>query len=131
MALREEADVFFILTTNRPEMLEAALAARPGRIDQAIEFPRPDEEGRDKLVRLYAGAMQVPDEIRRLLVARTAGVSVAFIKELMRRLAQATLMAATPVALTGAHVDTTLEEMLFAGGRLNVRLLGGEDAVTA
>ena len=39
--LREEAMVLFILTTNRPDQLEAALASRPGRIDQAIEFPLP------------------------------------------------------------------------------------------
>ena len=44
--LREEADILFILTTNRPETLEGALASRPGRIDQAIEFPLPDDEGR-------------------------------------------------------------------------------------
>src|SRR5262249_22181499 len=50
--LREDADVLFILTTNRPEVLERALASRPGRVDQAIEFPYPDEEGRAKLVRL-------------------------------------------------------------------------------
>lgn len=37
--LRERADVFFVLTTNRPETLEPALASRPGRIDQVIEFP--------------------------------------------------------------------------------------------
>jgi ATP-dependent Zn protease len=35
--LREDADVLFILTTNRPDQLEPALASRPGRIDQAIE----------------------------------------------------------------------------------------------
>lgn len=40
--LRERADVFFILTTNRPETLEPALPSRPGRIDQTIEFPLPD-----------------------------------------------------------------------------------------
>src|SRR5262249_31944871 len=39
--LRERADVFFVLTTNRPETLEPALANRPGRIDQTIEFPLP------------------------------------------------------------------------------------------
>ena len=44
--LREGADILFILTTNRPEALEQALASRPGRVDQAIEFPLPDEEGR-------------------------------------------------------------------------------------
>jgi hypothetical protein len=44
--LREDAEVLFILTTNRPDQIEPALASRPGRIDQAIEFPLPDEEGR-------------------------------------------------------------------------------------
>lgn len=125
--LREEADAFFILTTNRPETLEAALAARPGRIDQAIEFPRPDAESRDKLLRLYAGAMALPDDLRSILVARTAGVSAAFIKELMRRLAQFSLASETPISPTSAHVDSALEEMLFAGGRLNTRLLGGTE----
>jgi ATP-dependent Clp protease adapter protein ClpS len=51
--LKEDADILFVLTTNRPEALEAALAGRPGRIDQAIEVPLPDATGRGKLVRLY------------------------------------------------------------------------------
>lgn len=51
--LKEDADILFVLTTNRPEDLEGALAGRPGRIDQAIEVPLPDETGRGKLVRLY------------------------------------------------------------------------------
>jgi ATP-dependent 26S proteasome regulatory subunit len=37
--LREDADVLFILTTNRPDQIEPALISRRGRIDQAIEFP--------------------------------------------------------------------------------------------
>src|SRR5262249_58583003 len=41
--LGPKADVIFLLTTNRPEVLEPALSARPGRVDQAIEFPLPDE----------------------------------------------------------------------------------------
>src|SRR6185436_7139140 len=49
--LREDANILFILTTNRPRSLEQALASRPGRVDQAIEFPLPDAEGRRKLVR--------------------------------------------------------------------------------
>lgn len=56
--LREDADVLFVLTTNRPDQLEPALVSRPGRIDQAIEFPLPDEEGRTTLVKLsHAGLM--------------------------------------------------------------------------
>src|SRR5207248_8225894 len=51
--LTENAEIFFVLTTNRPEAIEVALRARPGRIDQAIEFPLPDADGRMKLARLY------------------------------------------------------------------------------
>ena len=52
--LREDSEVLFILTTNRPDQIEPALVSRPGRIDQAIEFPLPDEGGRAKLTKLPA-----------------------------------------------------------------------------
>lgn len=41
--LDEDADVLFVLTTNRVELLEPALSARPGRIDQAVEIRLPDD----------------------------------------------------------------------------------------
>src|SRR5205807_376366 len=41
-----DADLLFVLTTNRADLLEPALAARPGRVDVAIEIDPPDEEGR-------------------------------------------------------------------------------------
>src|SRR4030095_7038261 len=34
--LKEDREILFILTTNRPEALEAALTARPGRSAHAI-----------------------------------------------------------------------------------------------
>ncbi len=55
--LKDNADILFVLTTNRPEQLEGALAGRPGRIDQAIEVPLPDDIGRAKLVQLYGGGL--------------------------------------------------------------------------
>ena len=36
-----DADVTFVLTTNRADILETALADRPGRVDLAIEIPGP------------------------------------------------------------------------------------------
>ena len=126
--LREDADVLFILTTNRPDQIEPALVSRPGRIDQAIEFPLPDEKGRAKLTRLYARRLTVSGELMELIVSRTKGVSAAFIKELMRRCAQFQLEFACGDVLTQQAVDAALEEMLFAGGTLNRRLLGGEGA---
>ena len=159
--LREDADVFFILTTNRPDQLEPALASRPGRIDQAIEFPLPDEEGRTRLVALYSRRLEVPAAVLDTIVRRTEGASPAFIKELMRRSAQFQIEldpggfapaalpapslagphdprsapAGAPVArlaadavLQQAAVDAAIEEMMFTGGTLNVRLLGGSAA---
>ena len=36
-----DADVTFVLTTNRADILETALVDRPGRVDLAIEIPAP------------------------------------------------------------------------------------------
>lgn len=126
--LREDADVLFILTTNRPDQIEPALISRPGRIDQAIEFPLPDEGGRTKLIKLYARELQLSEDLLDLIVRRTKGVSAAFIKELMRRCAQFQIEANSGKALAHGVVDAALEEMLLAGGALNRRLLGGDGA---
>src|SRR5688572_1440885 len=121
--LREDAAVFFVLTTNRPEQLEMALAGRPGRIDQAIEFPLPDAEGRRKLTSLYARGIPIGAEVSEYIVSQTDGVSAAFIKELMRRAAQCMLQEGDS-QLAQKHVQLGLEELLFAGGSLNAKLLG-------
>jgi hypothetical protein len=124
--LREDARIFFVLTTNRPETLEPAIASRPGRIDQAIEFPLPDALGRRKLATLYARGLAVPPDVLEQIVLRTERTSAAFVKELMRRAAQEHLEQGADGALTAASVERALSEMLFAGGRLNLRLLGGD-----
>jgi hypothetical protein len=129
--LREEAMVLFVLTTNRPDQLEAALSSRPGRIDQAIEFPLPDADGRRKLVRLYARGVALEDDVVETIVRKTNRSSPAFIKELMRRSAQYQLQARADGPLGRERVESALDEMLFSGGSLNVKLLGGaavEDA---
>jgi hypothetical protein len=60
-----------------------------------------------------------------LIVSRTKGASAAFIKELMRRSAQFQMEAGESTALDASSVDAALEEMLFTGGALNAKLLGG------
>lgn len=126
--LKPDTDVFFILTTNRPESLEAALSSRPGRIDQAIEYPLPDDESREKLVRLYSQGLSLSSELIGRTVTRTRGVSASFIRELMRRSAQFHLeRGATSGELVDADVDSALDELLVSGGRLNRKLLGAPD----
>jgi hypothetical protein len=129
--LREDADVLFILTTNRPDQLEPALASRPGRIDQAIESPLPDEDGRTKLVKLYSRGVDVPSAVMDLIVRRTKGASPAFIKELMRRSAQFQIELGDGSVLQQAAVDNAIEEMVFVGGTLNLKLLGGSSELAA
>lgn len=123
--LREHADVFFVLTTNRPDTLEPALASRPGRIDQAIEFPLPDEALRLRLIALYAKSLPVSPALAAELAQRTDGASPAFIKELLRRVAQHYLDAGATGEVSHPIAESALHEMLFSEGALNTRLLGG------
>ena len=122
--LKPNAEIIFILTTNRPETLESALASRPGRVDQAIEFPLPDAEGREKLVQLYARGVRVPNEVVVATVKKTESVSASFIKELMRRATQFHLEKNGSGELAIEDIDDALEELLFSGGSLNRMLLG-------
>ena len=122
--LKQDADILFILTTNRPETLESALASRPGRIDQAIEFPLPDEEGRAKLIRLYSYGVTVSDDVVKNTVKKTENVSAAFIKELMRRSMQFHLERESSSTIEMQDVENAIGELLFSGGSLNRKLLG-------
>ena len=82
-----DADLLFLLTTNRADLLEPALAARPGRVDVAVEISLPDATGRQRLLDLYG--RQVPltltDDETAAAVERTEGVTASFLKELVRR----------------------------------------------
>ncbi|WP_204323311.1 hypothetical protein, partial [Streptococcus pneumoniae] len=59
---------------------------------------------------------------------RSAGTSCAFVKELMRRLAQASIARDGGTSVISADIDEALDDMLFSGGRLNAQLLGGAQA---
>ena len=124
--LTDDVDVLFVLTTNRPDILEPALASRPGRIDQAIEIPPPDAECRRRLFELYGRGLRVEVDHWDRLIDRTAGVSGAFIRELLRK---ATVIAAEedggePLTVRDCHLDEALAELLVAGGPLTQSLLG-------
>ena len=125
--LKERADIFFVLTTNHPDALEPALANRPGRIDQSIEFPLPDEGHRVRLLRLYGRSMPLDQPLLDDLATRTHGATPAFIKEFMRRIAQNYLEAGSAGRITHAMAQEALHDMLFAGGVLNKKLLGGSE----
>ena len=121
--LADDADVLFLLTTNRPDILEPALAARPGRVDQAIEIPLPDAECRHRLFELYAEELTMGAVDLQSFVRRTGGASAAFIRELMRK---AALFAAdeSSNSIQDQHLDEALHELVVEGGALTQSLLG-------
>ena len=113
--LDEDADVIFVLTTNRVDLLEPALAARPGRIDQAVEIQLPDATCRRRLLdRYFRGMITALDDVDGV-VERTAGVSAAFLKELARR-AALTAAEDSPdreeIVVRQADVDAALDDLL-------------------
>jgi hypothetical protein len=131
-------DVVFLLTTNRPAALEAALAGRPGRVDQAICFPLPDMDCRRRLFQEFGKQLDMSAIDTEPLLERTDGASPAFIKELFRR---ATLLALQrgfcaaprtarasgqrqPVALTNDDFMRALHELVESGGELTRSFLG-------
>ncbi len=126
--LASEAEVLFLLTTNRPDVIEPALAMRPGRIDQAIEFPLPDADCRRRLLHLYSRGLTLAVRDMDQLSARIEGASPTFIQELMRK---AALIAAEENSLdegrlrvTDSHCEAALRELVLGGGELTRNLLG-------
>jgi cell division protease FtsH len=87
-----DCDVAFVLTTNRPDLIEPALAQRPGRIDLAVEVPLPDARSRRGLLALYGPRLALDADDVEHIVAETDGMAASFFAELSRR---AELLAAT------------------------------------
>lgn len=128
--LAEDADLLFLLTTNRADLIEPALATRPGRVDLALEIPPPDEAARTRLVRLYAQDVPLDDPTERDLVARTDGLTGAFIKELMRQAGLRAALEDRPP--TSDDATAALIELLEERSTLTRRLLGqGADGADA
>jgi predicted N-acetyltransferase YhbS len=148
--LGEDIDVTFLLTTNRADLLETALAARPGRVDHAARLPLPDADARRQLIELYRGRLVLDLSDPEIVVKRTDGVTASFLKELLRR---AALLAAetasagpapgngsgsgeasaspgdgAPLHISDAHMNAALDQLLDVRGQLTRALLGGSAA---
>jgi DNA polymerase III delta prime subunit len=121
-AVTDDADVLFLLTTNRPEVLEPALASRPGRIDQAIMIPLPDEECRKRLFDLYASGLPIEINDWTPFLEKTYGVSAAFIRELFRKSALLALEDGRDVSIRESHLNSAMS--LLQSCRITSSLFG-------
>ena len=132
--LAEDADVVFLLTTNRADLLEPALAAapRPGRPGRG---PRAAGRGR------RAGGSSRSTAARWTSTragstpcsSRTDGVTASFLKELLRRAAVRAAEAAPDggeptgaARVTADQLDAALDELLDTRNAMTRVLLGGQ-----
>lgn len=113
------------MTTNRVEVLEPALAERPGRVDLAVEIPRPGRREREQLLRRYAGGLPFSDAAISSAAAATEGVTGSFARELIRRAVLAAAIEGQPV--TDEHLTRVLDELMDSRQHLTRRMLGAEE----
>ncbi|XP_050228443.1 cell division cycle protein 48 homolog [Mercurialis annua] len=77
--------VFIIGATNRPDIIDSALL-RPGRLDQLIYIPLPDEDSRHQILKACLRKSPVAKDVDlRLLAKYTQGFSGADLTEICQR----------------------------------------------
>jgi ATP-dependent 26S proteasome regulatory subunit len=122
-----DADLLFLLTTNRADLLEPALAARPGRVDVAVEIALPDAPARERLMTLYGRGVPLaltPEDVN-VAIERTDGTTASFLKELIRRSVLESLDEDPALtAVTGTHLTRALDDLLDAAQAVTRTLLG-------
>ena len=80
--LRTERGILTIATTNYPERLDPALAHRPSRFDRVWQIPTPNKDQRDQFIVKLFQESKLNEEIRKNIVTKTNGWSMAYIQEL-------------------------------------------------
>lgn len=127
--LEPDADIAFVMTTNHVQILEEALAARPGRVDLGIEIPLPDDTDRRRLFRRYAQGLPLSAEAVDTAADRAHGTTGSFAKELLR----GTVLRAAlrgDAAPNDDDLTATLDELLASGAQLTRVLLGSRPQAT-
>jgi hypothetical protein len=122
-----DADLLFLLTTNRADLLEPALAARPGRVDVAVQIDLPDAPARERLLILYSSGVPQDwneDDIAEV-ITRTDGVTASFLKELVRRAVLESLADTSPlVSVTADQLRRAMDDLLDSSQQVTRSLLG-------
>ncbi len=125
--LGDDVDVVFVLTTNRVDVLERALAERPGRVDEAVEVGPPDAAGRERLLRLYGADAGLAGLDLGEAVAATEGVTATYLRELVRRaVVQAALArpGEAQVVVRQEDLDAAAADLASSRAALTRALLG-------
>jgi AAA family ATPase, CDC48 subfamily len=83
--LEELRGVVVIGATNRPDLMDPALL-RPGRFDEVVLVPPPDEKARKEILKVHVGHMALDADVKlKELAKKTEGYSGADIEVLCRK----------------------------------------------
>jgi transitional endoplasmic reticulum ATPase len=109
--LEEMQSVVVIGATNRPNLIDPALL-RPGRFDELIYVPVPDEQGRRHILGIHTGDMPLADDVDLdKLAAETPRFTGADLEDLTRRAGLFALRESLDATVvTMAHFKRAQEE---------------------
>lgn len=100
--------VFIIGATNRPDIIDPALM-RPGRLDQLIYIPLPDDGSRRSIFKSVLRKSPVaPDVELEALVKNTKGFSGADITEICQRACKAAIRCVSWCTFSDRHESSHL-----------------------
>jgi len=122
--VEELKGVLVLGATNRSDLLDPAIL-RPGRFDELVEIPLPDEDERREIFAVHLQGKPLSKGINvNGLASRSAGLSGAEINSVCTHAARAAVRRAVTggekkqdrVAIEAAELDTALEETLKRSG---------------
>lgn len=111
--MNAKKNVFVIGATNRPDQIDGALL-RPGRLDQLIYIPLPDEPSRDSILRATLRKSPIaPDVDLSFLAKNTVGFSGADLTEICQRAAKLAIRQSIEGEI---KAENSRKEKALAGG---------------
>jgi cell division protease FtsH len=122
--------IIIIAATNRPDVLDPALL-RPGRFDRQVQVPRPDIEGRVKILQVHMKKVPLaPDVDPRVIARGTPGFSGADLANLVN---EAALLAARrgKRLVAAQEFDDARDKVLMGAERRSMVMTDDEKRMTA
>ena len=126
----ENEGIIIIAATNRPDVLDPALL-RPGRFDRQVVVPRPDIEGREKILQVHMKKVPLaPDVIARVIARGTPGFSGADLANLVNE--AALLAARRGKRLVGmGEFENAKDKVMMGSERRSMVMTDDEKKMTA
>ena len=122
--------IIIVAATNRPDVLDPALL-RPGRFDRQVVVPRPDIEGRVKILEVHMKKVPLaPDVDARTIARGTPGFSGADLANLVN---EAALMAARrgKRLVASAEFESAKDKVMMGAERKSMVMTEDEKKMTA